>query len=439
MIKSRIAKLDGHMQEVMKGAFSALTFRVFGAVLSFGMNLVLARMLGASGSGVFYLAFMFVSIGSVVGRIGLDNVMLRRIARSSVDERWGEVASVYGRGMLISVIASLVVFLILFGLTNFISIELLHTPDLEKPLYIMSFAIVPLSLVMLHAESLKGLKKISHSQFIQGVVIPAIVLPAIVILVPMWGVGGAAIAYLLSVCTALLISVLFWRRVIHKVGEICRVGYRELLEPCFPLLMVSLLNLVMIWMPTLALGIWASPEDVGIYNMASRTATLISFVLIAVNAISAPKFAAFFHKNDICNLEKTAKSSAKIVTLAASPMLLLFIIFPDLVMSMFGHEFVKASSALVILSIGQFVNVLTGSVGMLLIMTGHEKLLRNNMMVSAAICSVLSALLVPSYGWLGAAEASSLAMIIMNMISVFLVYSKLDIWTIPWTSFIVRR
>lgn len=420
------------MREVIKGASLALIFRVLGAVLAFVLNLVLARVLGAAGSGVYFLAFMFISIGSVVGRIGLDNVMLKQIARSSVDEKWDWVASVYGRGMLISLIISSLIFLALFYSAEFISIQLLHTPDLVSPLRIMSFAIIPLSLVLLHAESLTGLKKVAHSQFIQGVIIPAVGLPTLLLLAPIRGLEGAAMSYLLSACFALLISVFIWKKLVYAVDDISNIGYRELLAPCFPLFLVSLLTLAMVWMPTFALGVLASPEDVGIYNMASRAATLISFILIAVNAISAPKFAALYHKKDHINLGATARNSAKLITLVASPMLVMFIIFPDKIMGVFGNEFVKASNALMILACGQFINVLTGSVGMLLIMTGHEKLLRNNMIISTIICAILCFSLIPSYGWLGAALASSLSLITMNFISVFFVYSRLEIWIIPW-------
>jgi O-antigen/teichoic acid export membrane protein len=59
--------------------------------------------------------------------------------------------------------------------------------------------------------------------------------------------------------------------------------------------------------------------------------------------------------------------------LVSGPFLLSLLIFPEVVLGFFGKEYVAASLTLSILSFAQFVNVATGSVGTLLIMTGHQK------------------------------------------------------------------
>ena len=56
-------------------------------------------------------------------------------------------------------------------------------------------------------------------------------------------------------------------------------------------------------------------------------------------------------------------------------------------MSLFGPEFRAGGPVLTILAAGQYVNVLTGSVGYLLMMTGNERLVRNNMAVAALLNS----------------------------------------------------
>jgi len=49
-------------------------------------------------------------------------------------------------------------------------------------------------------------------------------------------------------------------------------------------------------------------------------------------------------------------------------------LFPVFVLNFFGEEFVAAAPLLVVLSLGQLINVATGSVGFLLLMSGHEKI-----------------------------------------------------------------
>ena len=72
----------------------------------------------------------------------------------------------------------------------------------------------------------------------------------------------------------------------------------------------------------------------------------------------------------------------------------------------------------------------TGSVGYLLIMSGQEKLLRNNIIFVAILNTILNIFLIPKYGIYGAVISSSGSLIIQNIISLFIVRVKLNFWTI---------
>lgn len=118
--------------------------------------------------------------------------------------------------------------------------------------------------------------------------------------------------------------------------------------------------------------------------------------------------------------------------LAATPLLLVILLFPEWLMSFFGEEFREASTALVILALGQFVNIATGSVGYLLSMTGHEKDVRNNVFVSAALGIGLGFALIPAYGLTGAASATAIAIASQNLLGVYQVKKRLGFNTLAF-------
>ena len=163
--------------------------------------------------------------------------------------------------------------------------------------------------------------------------------------------------------------------------------------------------------------------------MANRTAILISFTLLAVNSIAAPKFAALYKQGDTKALQKTVQQSAKLMTLSTGPILLLFLSIPNLIMEFFGPEFIEGTTALRILAIGQFVNVATGSVGYLLMMTGNERLLRNSLLAATLLYVTLNIILMPSFGLLGAAIATAISLVFQNLISAIFVWRRLGIVT----------
>jgi O-antigen/teichoic acid export membrane protein len=85
--------------------------------------------------------------------------------------------------------------------------------------------------------------------------------------------------------------------------------------------------------------------------------------------------------------------------------------------------------------LGQLVNALTGSVGCLLLMTGREKLMQLNL-VGVVIFSVLiNIMVIPRFGIVGAAVTSSLSLVILNGVSVALVYQKFSIIISPLLCF----
>ena len=192
------------------------------------------------------------------------------------------------------------------------------------------------------------------------------------------------------------------------------------------------MQMVITWTASISLGIWGTTADVGIYNVAARTAMLTNVILIAVNTIVAPKFAALYLKGDLDALGSIARNSAKLMTVIAIPVLLLFISAPGWVMGIFGSQFSDWGVVLAIISLAQFINVATGSVSFLLMMCGFERLMRNNVVFCAGLNVVLNLILVPWLGVIGAALSAALTIATMNIVSAILVWHAMRIRTIPF-------
>lgn len=103
-------------------------------------------------------------------------------------------------------------------------------------------------------------------------------------------------------------------------------------------------------------------------------------------------------------------------------------IFADDTMSIFGKDFSSLGNILRIMAAGRYVNVLTGSVGSLLIMTGHEREQRLAVLISAVMSVILSLILIPLLGLLGAAISYAIALAAQNLLSVYFVKKRLGFW-----------
>lgn len=425
-------KDDTHMREVIQGASVSFSLKLLGAGLSFAFNLLLARMLGAEGAGIYFLALTIATFAAIFGRIGLDNALLRFTASNAANRNWAAVKGIYQKGIFLALMASIISSIVMYTISPWLAGYLFFKPELTKHFRLMALAVTPMALFILHAEMLKGLKLIFSSQLIESVAVPSISLIGLYFLGNMFGVMGGIWAYIIAAAFTTLLGYMLWQIATPQTNGL--KGYfpaKDLLRSSMPLFVVALMNLLMIWAGSIMLGVWGTKADVGIFNIASRTAALLSFILIAVNSISAPKFAALHAHGDMEALGSLAQGSAKIMVVLASPILLIFVLVPGWVMGLFGPQFLEGSMVLTILAIGQFINVATGSVGYLLMMSGNESLMKNTITASALLNIILNLILIKSWGLIGAAVATAVSLAAMNVILAYMVWVHLKIWTIP--------
>lgn len=422
---TRFGNLDEHLKELLHGTTTAASLKIIAAIATFGLHLMLGRMLGPDGSGVYFLAFTIITIASVLGRFGLDNALVRFIAAAETAGQPERVRGVYRLGVQLASIISCVLGGLLFVLAPWFSSAVFNNAALTTPLQVMALSVPPFALFVIHAQALQGLKRIRDAIATLSVITPVVTALVGLALIPLFGIFGAAIAYLFAAVMTLVFGVWRWRKWTHSYRDKASIfSVRELFSLTTPLFGVAVLNLVINWISILMLGVFLSSYEVGLFSAANRTAMLVSFVLIAVNSIAAPKFAALSHKGDTLTLKHVANSSTKLMVMLATPLLLLFIFAPQLVLKLFGSGFVEATPLLVILTIGQFINVATGSVGFILMMTGHERDYQFSLLIAAVVSVFLHYFFIRQFGVLGAAYATSLITALQNVVARWIVFRK---------------
>lgn len=428
---------DRHFRELLRGASLAFVVKISGAVLAFVFNWLLARTLGAEGTGLFFLALTVGTIASVCGRMGMENTLLRFVAAGAAQEDWVRVKGVHRKGMLIALGAGALATVVMLLLAPMLAHGVFDDPNLTRPIQWMALSVIPSTLMVLYGESLKGLKRMLAGSFVQqsqGAGLFGLACLGLILLGPDARVETVIGVYVIaSVVVALLGFGLWYQATPSLRGVSGHFDTRQLLQTSLPLFWVTAMHLLMNWVGTFALGIWATNTDVGLFNVAYRVALLPTFVLFATNSIAAPKFAALYEQGDLNGIATTMQHSTRMMTLAALPIVLPCLAAPGWIMGLFGSEFAGGGLILLILIVGQFINVVTGSVSKLLMMTGHERSVRDIITVTAVLNVALNVGLVPHFGVLGAALASAICLVTQNVQASYLVYRRFRLLVIPMT------
>ncbi len=184
-----------------------------------------------------------------------------------------------------------------------------------------------------------------------------------------------------------------------------------------PLWIISVCEFILNQIEILLIGKLTGYSDVGVFRVAQAGASITSFVLVAGNMALAPVFAKRYKGRDLVGLVKIAVNSSRIMTALTAVIAIIIIANSKLILGVFfGDEYVRGATVLIVLSLGHLINVSMGSVATILNMSGYQKATLFGFIVACVVSIILSLILIPLFGNIGAAVGSISGMITWNII-----------------------
>ena len=168
---------------------------------------------------------------------------------------------------------------------------------------------------------------------------------------------------------------------------------------------------------------------VGVFSVAFQIATIISLVLIIINTIAGPKFSELYWNNKHLELQKFISQSTKLMFYVSLILSIVIMTFSKELLGVFGNEFKEGYLCLIILVLGQLVNSITGSVGVLMNMASKQKALKDRFLLITIFSLVFYWYFIPKYGIIGSAIIFTISLITLNLSLVIYVKKTLKIST----------
>lgn len=404
--------------------------------LSLAVTVLLARILGPESYGVYAFAFAVVMLLAIPVQAGLPTLLVREVARY---EESGSRALMRGlvrranqavAGLALAIGLAAAAVSVLFG--DRLSAEQART-------FAWALALLPLiGLGNVRGAVLRGLRRVVQGQLPEQIVRPGLFVAALGAFLVLGRELTSSLAMALHAGAALLAFLVGALLLIRALpGEVrrARPAYRtrSWLGSLMPLTLLSGIQLVNSQADIVLLGVLASPEDVGVYRVATQAALLVIFALTAVNLVLAPHLARAYSARDRAELQNLATWSARIVLVTALPVAVALIAFGRPILSLvFGDAYTAGAGALAILCIGQLTNAAAGSVGLILNMTGHEQDTVRGVALAAVINVVLNVALIPPFGIEGAAVATAVSLATWNVVLFRKVRGRVGIISTAW-------
>ncbi len=414
---------DKHIKELLQGSAIAFSLKIIAACLGMGLNLIITRKLGIEEAGIYFLSVTIITACVNLGRFGTEGTLVREISSASTTSNWILVNSTLRSAIVIVLFTSTMLALTLYFIAPILSKNLFSKPELTNILQLMSFSIVPFAIYMTFSSAFQGLKEIFKSNLILSIIMPVSMIFGSSLIFQIDGVEDFSIIFLISTIVTLICGYLYWKRwelknkVINYTLMIKKISLTSI-----PLFKASIFGIIMSTTPMILLGIWGVSADLAGFQIAIRIAMLTTFVLTAVNSIFAPKISSHFTQGEDYLVRKLIWQSTFLMVLFTIPFLFICLFFPVEILQIFGSEFGEYSTVLIILVVAQFINVSSGSIGQVLVMTGNQQLLYKSFMYASIIAVTLSIILIQKYSAIGAAISSSMGIVLTNLLALY--YSR---------------
>lgn len=420
------------MRNVVRGTAGTFVLQIAGMAVRFFTGLLFARLLGVEGLGIVVYAGAWAGILAMIGTLGLQQLLVREVAIYLSRKDWSHLLGVlrFSRRLVFTLTC------VLAAVGALIAWIVAGNGQDKTALYTFWIVVlgVPLAgLTQLRQSAIRGLHRIILGQISDGIAMPLILLA---IMASLYFGFGASLSPIQAAAIGLAVGFvgfgigeyLLHRLLpapVHNAPPASRP--RHWLGAAIPMLFISGIELINAQTDILMLGTMIGKEAVGIYSVAARGAALVIVVWGSVNMVIGPVIAKMYSSGEVSNLKIVIRQSALVIFLFSALICLFLYLFSREFLSLYGQTFIAGEIALKILLIGNLVNALAGSVGLILKMTGFERDVLWTGVLAAVVNVVLNAVLIPSYGIAGAAAATTTSISVWPIAAAIMVYRRTGI------------
>lgn len=414
-----------HTRKHLRGSSLLLVGRVFALVVNFGIQVLIVRHLSKAEYGAFAYALTVVSVSTSFCLLGLNQANSRFLAmfqeRGQLAQMWGTLVFTLGTSFGLGLVAAALV----IGFQQFLS------PAIVKDSATVGVLIVFIGLVPLNALDnlflgiLAVFAKPRAIFFRRHILAPGLKLAAV--LTVMAAAGGArmlAAGYVIAGALGVAVYMGLFRHVLRTSGlkiPRARDGYlfpvRELLAFSVPLLLMDAFQNIVRFMAVLFLESSHDIVEVAEFRAVMPVARLSFIALQSLHLLFTPAASRLYARDEHADVGHLYWQTILWIATVSFPILALgSLAATDVSRLLFGEAYAGAGTTLAILTLGSYLCAAfsLGRYGLQVL--GRVRVIVGTNIVSLGTGALLAATLIPPFGTIGAAIATSAAFITQGLL-----------------------
>ncbi len=397
----------------------ALFVRGMSVLAAFAVTFFIGRNFGADVTGQYALITQTAMFLAITALLGLDISVVRHFAKAAgekVPVALGSFGQVVGLG--VASVAVLAAVLWIGG-----------TPLWDRFFGdVVTRTFLPLLCLLIAARAgvqlMDGLLRSQH-RFTLGQTISALFIPLATAIALATGAATSLDEILVASIgggfLAVAIGLIAITPHVATGPTALRIPVRIIIASSLPLWGAGVAQVIGNWYGLAVAAQVLGAAEAGFFRVAVQIAAGLQIISSALQSVYSGRISSAFHAGNHQQAALLARSSVRWSTTLALPATIAILIAGKWILGEIGPEFVAAWPVLVVLLIGQLAFTITGPCGLVLAMSGHERVNLRISLVSM-FTLLVSAPVAASYGGLLVmAICIALTMLMRNFIALFCV------------------
>ena len=430
-------KLNNSLNRIVKTSTVVFLGIIFSKFFSYAYRILIARYFGPEVYGLLILGTITIAWLISLSTFGLIDGLLRFVSFYRGKDEKNKIRYLFKFSRKIFLILSISFSIFLFLFSKYLSINIMHNPNLEIFLKIFSFLIPFAVFGNAYLSIIKAYEKIKWHTFILNFA-ENISKVLFLILFIFIGLKKEAVifSYFLGVFTTFLFSYYVCRFKIKGLFKKFKLSKKEknierkkIFHYSIPLLFSGVIYALVYGADSFLIGYFKSVTQTGIYNAAVPIVSLMSILPGVFIILFFPLVNKEYSRNNLFLIRELSKQVGKWIFFSVFPIFVLMILFPEIILDiLFGREYLGATTVLRILSFGVLFSCIFSVSGQLILVKGKSKLIFLNLFLMFFLNLLLNVILIPlpkiifidnSSGINGAAIATMISSIFLSFLYMF--------------------
>lgn len=428
---------DIHFRDVLKGGVLFILFRSLSVPAGFAFTWWVSRYYGADVLGVCTVLFSIWGLVEVAVNSSLKQYMVRNLAKLYQQQQITLYNTSVLRVLRLGIVLASVLSLLLMVFSARVA-ESFFDSSYASVIFYTAPVLLVLSVSSILQENLRLREKLKAFNFLSLASHGLFALLVLIVLHytfssllnPLWAhLSAIGFTFILST----LFSVAYWDKVDAIQEDELPESYSSMFKIIAPLFVSAAAANVSHQIPLFFLSYFHDEKLAGVYAVLFTVSRLVSMPLQVINYNIAPKFVELLHRNKMDELQGLLNKNSRMLTVVSAFIFMVILIFPARILSLMGSVYGDYSLELLVLCSAQLVNVWAGSVNILMVTSGNEKVLSRFNATMLLLGTISGLMFISTHALFASIVIRAVMMAITNIGLGLYLYRTLHLRTWWWT------